>query len=238
MLPAWPLPMVVTSAANRPGWIDGMTSALARTDAQMLYLVVDLGEAPSLRHFQTQTQYLASLSRHCERVVQIAAVLRSTWLLEGAAPTATETRTATEAVLEQGQRVIVHEPVVVRTSVASPWVTVLGTLVERSQIAAYSVAALLGLQRLLRIIMGYQSHLREIRERDIRLDQIMRSHAMAELRELGVDVRSDPRLAPLIEAVVTRLTADTQPIQAADRIAPIVAAEMIDPNDPRAIPPA
>ncbi|MFD1044183.1 hypothetical protein ACFQ1S_00520 [Kibdelosporangium lantanae] len=107
---------------------------------------------------------------------------------------------------------------VVRTSMASPWVTVLASLAQSSQPLAYGVGGLLALQRLMKMVMEWQNHRQTLDERrQAAIRQLLLDHQRVETGAPGVE---NLNLAPAVAAL--------------SGLEPVLAAEMIDPQDARA----
>ncbi|KFZ80826.1 hypothetical protein ED92_10885 [Amycolatopsis sp. MJM2582] len=104
-------------------------------------------------------------------------------------------------------------------SLASPWVSVLGGLAERSAPVGYGVAALFGLRQLLNMVMTWQRHRLEISERE----QAMELYRAAE-REI----------APMVTDEQRRVSVANEIAGAGSALGDIREADLIDPDDPRA----
>ncbi|WP_340687306.1 hypothetical protein LCL61_14505 [Amycolatopsis coloradensis] len=184
----------------------------------LLFLEVDLGPVPTLEDYQRNVTALLILAGHASLLPPVG----SRWL-------------------DPSARVLPRSPGIVRTTMASPWVSVLSGLAERSAPVAYGAAALYGLHRLLEMVMTWQRHRLEIEEGEVRLEQLR-----GQLRDTGVQLRQefDPRLvAPgedrgepgrQDELAERAANPPAEVVRAADQIGTIIGAEMIDPGDPRA----
>ncbi|MFI5563491.1 hypothetical protein ACIA2T_29765 [Amycolatopsis japonica] len=180
----------------------------------LLRLEVDLGPAPTLEDYQRNVTALLILSGHASLLPPV----EGRWL-------------------DSSARVLPRSPVIVRTTMASPWVSVLSGLAERSAPVAYGAAALYGLHRLLEMVMTWQRHRLEIEEGEARLEQLR-----GQLRDTGVQLRQefDPRLVGPGEQLAEPGRQDelaeraanppAEVVRAADEIGSISAAEMIDPG--------
>lgn len=192
------------------------------TEAALLYLEIDLGRQPSLTMFSEQVESLRVLAQHSdlvalndagrlgrheqERIQMVAAGLS---LRDAAARLNMSIRVVEPAWQRALRRAGPLPTRVVRTSLASPWVTILGTLAESSQPIAYGTAGLIGLQRLLTMLMRWQKHRVEIERDRAELRTLLDAHAG----------RTDVRDAVVI---------------AASRLGTVTEADMIEPGDPRA----
>lgn len=127
----------------------------------LLLLEVDLGPAPTLEDYQQNVTALLILAGHASLLPPV----EGRWL-------------------DSSARVLPRSPVIVRTTMASPWVSVLSGLAERSAPVAYGAAALYGLHRLLEMVMTWQRHRLEIEEGEARLEQLRER-----LRDTGVQLR-------------------------------------------------
>ncbi|WP_125783501.1 hypothetical protein [Amycolatopsis sp. WAC 01375] len=121
------------------------------TGAELLYLSVDLGEQPSLEDYERNVTALLILARYATAITPLRIGDSPTG---GALPSA--------------------QVRVVRTSLASPWLTVLGDLARTSAPVGYGVTALYALHRLLELIMTWQRHRQDIAERDLQLKDLHR----------------------------------------------------------------
>lgn len=223
-----------------------MTTSVNRVvDTQVLYLAVDLGETPRFGHFAEQVGCLEILQRYSRALVEPADT-RTTSGLPHTQHDVTELFEALDSLsLPNAQRHLLNEllkaeepgsplhrpPVteateirIVRTSLASPWVTVMADLARSSQPVAYGLTALLGLHRLMRMIMEWQTHRQELAERR---DALSRSQLLSLLAQHEDAVSPGTTVAD--EARHDAATAIA-------RLDPVVAADMLDPEDPRATP--
>ncbi|MFJ8909992.1 hypothetical protein [Amycolatopsis sp. NPDC102389] len=191
------------------------------SSAPLLLVEVDLGQLPTLEDYQRNVTALLILAGHAS----LLPPLGPRWQ-------------------DPSARILPRSPSVVRTTMASPWVSVLSGLAERSAPVAYGAAALYGLHRLLEMVMTWQRHRLEIEEGKARLEQLR-----GQLRDTGVQLRREfdqrvelPRdeqgepAARSVEAELAERAANppAEVVRAADGIGSIIGAEMIDPRDPRA----
>lgn len=216
-----------------------MTTAVnRRTGTQLLYLAVDLGENPPFEHFVQQVNCLEVLQRYCRALAE-----------PGQAPPytqndVTELLEALDALhLTDTQRHLLNEMLrteepdsplhratvtdataisVVRTSMSSPWVTVLAELARSSQPISYGLAALFGLHKLLQMTMEWQKHRQELAER--------RSTA-SRSQLLSLLVQHEQHTGP-----GTAISDEARHAAAAAiaGLEPVLAADMVEPEDPRA----
>ncbi|MEC3977846.1 hypothetical protein [Amycolatopsis sp. H20-H5] len=106
----------------------------------------------------------------------------------------------------------------------------LADVVEHSRPVAYTVGSVFALQRLLRMVMEWQVHRQELDERRHQaekadrseIDQILRRHLRAE-QALG-SLAGRPTLPEDLDEAAEALT----------KLGPVLAAEMVDPDDRRA----
>lgn len=191
------------------------------TDAALLYLSIDLGDDPALTSFRDQVDALLLLANHCDRVAVYAAATSSAQrqlvsLLDqqmGYAEIAKDLGMPVGSIGPTRNRILKRaavSPARIRwTSLASPWVTVLGTLAETSRPIAYGTAGLFALQRLLTMIMNWQKH------------------------QVDLD-RARLELAHQLASQAAGLTVSTAVVDAAQRLGPIQEAEIIYEDNPRA----
>lgn len=187
--------------------------------SSLLYLSVDLGERPELTEFGRQIEAVDQLWRHClELSVSRAA------LFPGPGEDA--------AHIDDTERVVTRTPLLItRTKLASPWVSVLTTVAEKSVPVGYGVAAMWGLQRLLTMVMDWQRHRAYLRRQaaDLhrqRADALLVEHATAELSRHAAETERHGSAAAV--------SVDDEAINAVLRLAPIQEATLIDADDPRA----
>jgi hypothetical protein len=105
---------------------------------------------------------------------------------------------------------------------SSPWVTVMAELVRNSQPVTYGLAALFGLHKLLHMIMEWQKHRQELVERrspasSSRLLSLLMQYEQT--TEKGTTISDEARHETA--AAVAALN-------------PVLAADMVEPDDPRA----
>jgi hypothetical protein len=129
-----------------------------------------------------------------------------------------------------------HAIKIVRTSVASPWVTVLGSATESAMPLGYGLAALFSLERLLNMIKSWQTHRLTMKSRELELrmrqseaQELAVRHAEYELR----DQKDSYSVVPTFAARIMAQTANDS-ANAISGLSPIIDARLIDPNDPRA----
>jgi hypothetical protein len=131
---------------------------------------------------------------------------------------------------------------------ASPWITVLADLAEHSTPIGYGAATLVALQRLLRMVMTWQRHRQDIVEKELQLEDL-RSKLQEDRQQRQAQARS-PQLdvSPMISRDIPKTEDPSgssrdeellsisleQALRAAQRMGEILAAELIDPDDPRA----
>jgi hypothetical protein len=223
-----------------------MTTAVNRkTDTQLLYLAVDLGENPSFERFVQQVNCLEVLQRYCRTLVEPEDAQIAGQASPYTQRDVTELLEALDALhITDTQRHLLNEMVqtevpgsplhratvtdataisVIRTSMSSPWVTVMAELVRNSQPIAYALAALLGLHKLLHMIMEWQKHRQELVERR---SASSRSQLLSLLVQHEQNVGTGTAISDEArhEAAAAIAALDT-----------VLAADMVESDDPRAI---
>jgi hypothetical protein len=222
-----------------------MTTAVNRkTDTQLLYLAVDLGENPPFERFVQQVNCLEVLQRYCRTLVEPEDAQIAGQASPYTQRDVTELLEALDALhITDTQRHLLNEMVqtevpgsplhratvtdataisVIRTSMSSPWVTVMAELVRNSQPIAYALAALLGLHKLLHMIMEWQKHRQELVERR---SASSRSQLLSLLVQHEQNVGTGTAISDEArhEAAAAIAALDT-----------VLAADMVEPDDPRA----
>lgn len=187
-----------------------MTTATGtQTAAQLLYVAIDLGQTPPYADFQKQIEAFGALQRYCI-AIKPSEVLIDPDYLEG--------RLRWDYML----RPTLDERIaVVRTSMASPWETVLVQLAANSQPVAVGIGALLGLHKLMRMIMEWQTFRQDMKERRERVRPIDDEDAARLLQTYSA---ARPENDDVHRAAQDALV----------EIGPVVASDLIDPDDPRA----
>lgn len=232
-----------------------MTSQLTRTGADLLYLVVDLGDEPvSPGRLSQQFQILGIFSEYCTDVAVVAHLFRAAATSRHRENRSVLEESAVEYALRGPGKTTVPRPSpafsaptvissinVLRTSFASPWVTVLGSLANASQPVAYGVSGLFGLHRLMAMVMDWQRHRREIEQLDWLQNQrakvigVITDHALAEITMSAGDEPLEESMNRRREAVSRIADLYASDIgRAILSIKPIRAADIIDDDDPRA----
>jgi hypothetical protein len=184
----------------------------ARNRSDLLYLAIDMPGTPTFGQFANEVSDLNTMVRYCFHVIRREPP---------------HTSPTTDAVERRSpRRSGAEELVVVRTSMASPWVTVLGDVARNSAPIAYGMSVLYGLHKLMNMIMEWQTHKQNLSERRMTAGEVIGDFEAAitkEEREMGVFPGS--RIANDI-----RYSA----IDAAPRMNDVTAAEIISPDDLRA----
>jgi hypothetical protein len=186
-----------------------------RISPQLLYLAIDLGERPPLRMYNEQVGALTRIAAYAIEVAETATALADERIVGS---------TASHVYIPSSARL--PDTRVIRTSLSSPWLTVLGSVAETSRPIAYSLAGLFSLQRLLVMMMAYQRHRLYVEERRA----LMRRHAEGELQERDVD----PAEPEAHNAVSELLDRSSIMAGAIDKLGPVLEAEIIEADDPRA----
>jgi hypothetical protein len=215
------------------------TVAETKTDAQLLYLAIDLGDQPRLTYFAQQAVCVDSLARYCvELAMQSFGNEFSGAFTPGhdsesdptpgmIRPSPGSIRPMTDTkedlpsdtpgpspeTLADTDKVQPRRPeiAIVRTTMASPWVSVLA---ESSQPFAYVAGGLYALHKLVHLVMEWQD---SKLSRTERLSKLLDRHIQAVAPQAAV---SEQDRAQATAAIGT--------------LGRVVAAEVIDPDDPRA----
>lgn len=222
-----------------------MTTAVnRRTDTQLLYLAVDLGENPSFERFAQQVNCLEVLQRYCRTLVEpedaqtagqaspytqrdVTELLEA---LDALRITDTQRHLLNEMVQTEGPGSPLHRATVtdataisvVRTSMSSPWVTVMAEVVRNSQPITYGLAALFGLHKLLHMIMEWQKHRQELVERrSVSPSNHLLSLLVQHEQNIGTGTAISDEARHAAAAAIAALD-------------PVLAADMVEPDDPRA----
>jgi hypothetical protein len=186
----------------------GMTTTYlsARTRNQVLRLEIDLGNMPSWRNFSGAVNDLSMTVSYCESVLSRFEIKANPG-------------TMGSPYLRRG------EIQLVRTSLASPWITILADAAQRSAPVGYSISAIFCLQKLLRMVMEWQRHRIEIEERRIesRINLITQfnNEITDEFRREGLVRRSDP-------ATDSERQSDDLHAQSIEHFPKINSVEMVD----------
>lgn len=221
------------------------TSVDRKIDTQVLYLAVDLGETPRFERFAEQVRCLEILQRYSRALAEPAdtqTTSRSPYAqhdvtelfeaLDTLSITNAQRHLLNELLKAEEPGSPLHRPLVteateiciIRTSLSSPWVTVMADLARNSQPVAYGLTALLALHRLMRMIMEWQTHRQELAEKR---DALSRSQLLSLLAQHEQAVSAGTAVSD--EARHEAATAIT-------RLDPVLAADMVEPEDPRATP--
>jgi hypothetical protein len=195
-----------------------MTAGVSvQTDAQLLYLAIDLGDRPGYHRFYTQVQQLTHLQWYCTNLVPPVPDERPR-------PSTTEEDMIKE-IRDLSREVYSLDEIhlmrfkIVRTSVASPWVTILTDAVKNSAPIAYGMGALVTLQRLMQMVMQWQLHRQELSERRHGKDA-----ALEILSRLRNEVKSHGEVPEgAVEDAANAIT----------RIDSVISSELIEPDDSR-----
>jgi hypothetical protein len=122
----------------------------AHTENQVLRVQIDLGDAPTLTEFKRQLEALEGLAEFCGMWAVGNFSYRPSYV---------------SFPRREGYRP--HDILVMRSSLASPWVTILADAAGRSAPIGYGLGAVYCLQRLLKMLMEWQRHRQEIRRLDL-----------------------------------------------------------------------
>lgn len=224
-----------------------MTSAAdMRTETQLLYLAVDVGPSPESEHFSEQVGFLGTLQRY-SRVLAEPAKGQSTSRLPYTQHDVDELIAALRNLeLSVAQRNLLDELLdaaavgsfvnplavwpepdfqVVRTSMSSPWVTVLADLARNSPPIAYGLSAVFALHKLMDMVVKWQNHRQQLAERQQEPPR----------GRLHADLVSSLRQHE--QAISSRPVPDVgrhEVVEAIMRLDHVLAAEMVDPDDARA----
>jgi hypothetical protein len=191
------------------------TAGEARTDSRLLFLSINVGDGPLFQRFSSQVAALDLVQRYCTALARLKGELDRRQ--GGPAP-------------RRGDRLVTVTPdrgnplVLVRTEMASPWISVLADLAKGSQPIAYGVSGVFVLHRLMGMVMEWQNHRQALSERrsptDSSEDRSVRELLGRHRRAIGVQLDVEG-----IEDVG----------RATRQLGDVIAAEMIEPDDPRAV---
>ncbi|WP_020673345.1 hypothetical protein [Amycolatopsis nigrescens] len=197
-VPVLPDPTFAPAPLSGDATFEGITFNARPTPDQptRLYLSVDLGRRPSMDRYGRNVAALLTLARYATFSVLPAPL---PWSAQAPLP---------EAELK-----------IERTSLASPWVSVLADLARNSAPLGYGAAALYSLHRLLHLVMTWQKHRQSIAAGALHLERL-RSGMHEESQQQNLTESPPPHL-------------DTA-IQAAQALGPILENELRSPDDPRA----
>jgi hypothetical protein len=187
-----------------------------RTSAQLLYLAIDLDEEPGFGTFAEQVEAVDRLQRHC-------ALLYPTYISpqrRGDDPNPKPP--ARLHYRDESVPASQYEINVIRTSMASPWVTVLTEVAKSSAPVAYGVGALFALQKLMQMVMEWQNHRQALTERREKVDL-----------EAAMEIVNQHR-AEVTPNVIMAGDDVWKPANAIRNLDRVNTAEMITPDDPRA----
>ncbi|MFI9825274.1 hypothetical protein ACIHFC_33280 [Streptomyces sp. NPDC052013] len=166
-----------------------------------LEFVIDLGpQAPTLDSFE---RCFSALVATCDMGVRIAhAGPPRAWL-----PSDLDNRISATPDGEWTGEFLSYEILQVRrTSLASPWETVLTVAASRSYVVLYGAVALIAVERILRMIMDWQTHRVELeaRRREIEVGDFSADTQGAEDGVVAVADEGDSVTAPDIPMAVGR----------------------------------
>jgi hypothetical protein len=187
-----------------------MTAALGTgVRADLLYLVIDMRDNPTFKDFAYQVGFLNSVVGYCvgnDHTPELPDTLGEDMTVP--VPHMGPTRGSRSTELH-----------IVRTSMASPWVTVLSDIAKTSTPAAYGVSALVALHKLMNMVMDWQNHRQSLaeRRRALNAEDVL---VTFEAQQMGAHSGIAGNRARASHAI--------------SRINRVAAAEMIDPDDPRA----
>lgn len=138
-----------------------MTKASTLIDADLLYVEIDLGSEVSLDEYVNQVEILRDTQNFLFRRSRVATRPHSTG--RHRADAVNELR---HFVMQQSSEFSQQDSLtVVRTSLASPWITILSDIGAQSKPILYGGTVLLGLQQLLNMVMAWQIHREEVEDR-------------------------------------------------------------------------
>ncbi|WP_406641162.1 hypothetical protein [Amycolatopsis sp. WGS_07] len=211
----------------------------ARTGAELLFVSIDLGTLPTLGALDRNTVALRALTKHARILVALPGV-----------PEAEQFR------YYQQKRVPTRLPQqrgslpprlgwaadlrVVRMSMASPWQVVLAEVAKASSPVAYTGAALIALQQLLKMVMVWQQHRIELARAEIDLQARRHELALRVMRESGTVVgqlpseSADPAMKEQAAAFAAQHRVPDDLVDSIENLNDVQAAELIPPDDPRA----
>ncbi|WP_157357342.1 hypothetical protein [Amycolatopsis nigrescens] len=189
------------------------TTTSVKTENALLYLAVDLGDHPGLEDYGRNVDALVTLARHATFLSVLPI------------------RVEDDAI---GHPKAVAEIAILRTRMASPWVSVLADLARNSTPIAYGAGTLYALHSLLRLLMSWQRHRLELEEREVQLTVLRRRllDASEQLADEGVRRSGEPRPANRNLDMASSVTDSL--MNAAESLGTIQTADIIEPDDPRA----
>ncbi len=216
----------------------------SRVGASLLYVAMDLGSPPSMQWFGRQVDHVNTLWRHCLRLSVIVnepqSSLREALLNDSgfADPESFPGQSYAGMPASDADRLRQIEqasPLLIsRTSLASPWVSVLTTVADKSAPIAYGMAALFAIQKLFDMVITWQRHrfdMQQMRPTPLHsAEQVVMRHAS---EELAAAQRSNAGSDPEPHDSV-RFQGDTLATIAVKGLAPVLEARMVDENDPLA----
>ena len=203
------------------------TVAGTRTSADLLYLAIDLGSRPTFARFSEQVNALGALQRYCLELPDEPTSPGEATPVKGEYPydvprssdDPPKSAYPYEPQEPSGGFVARRREIrIVRTSMASPWVTVLVEIAENSPPIAYGAGALFGLQRLMRMAMEWQTHRQGLSERRRAAERLDRQEA-TQLLGRHSTASSVAMTPPAIDGLT--------------KLDPVLAAELVSPDDPR-----
>ncbi|MGW4474508.1 hypothetical protein ACWENQ_32965 [Nonomuraea sp. NPDC004354] len=177
---------------------DHSHSTLPRARRPVLELSIDLGDHPPLERVTQSMVALNEVWRFALRISQGSPSFPVAWHPEFAAMLAAY-RPENYGYIGDEYEIELHELLVRRTILASPWETILTVAANHSGVVMYGGAALITLERILKMLMDWQSHRLALEERRHQLEQ-----ESGPTEALEDDDGSSPESAPDVIRAVER----------------------------------
>ncbi|XVS66079.1 hypothetical protein ACQPYE_08500 [Actinosynnema sp. CA-299493] len=231
-----------------------MTETAIRAGSQLLYVAVDMrGMAvrnlnrfervqPSMKDFAQGALDILTLWDCSARIAFLDLLYEDREKAELSPLEQARTWEINRAALKSGQAALVadikEELLIRKTSMASPWTSILKVAANNSAPVAYGLAGLYGLQRLLRMLMDWQEHRRElVRKKQVDqarsvLEELLVEHARAEALRSMPKNGSPQRRLESINRIMEIIGQDVR--MALYTMPDVIDSQMITEGDPRA----
>ncbi|MET9264080.1 hypothetical protein [Amycolatopsis sp. NPDC004079] len=212
----------------------------ARTDAELLFVAVDLGALPALEAVERNTVALRALTRQARMLVALPRMPnaeRYLYYRQDRAPRRDALWRGAAPLSEEGWAADLR---VARMSMASPWQVVLAEVARASSPVAYGGAALIALQQLLKMVMTWQQHRVELERAELDLQARRHELALRVMRESSTVVgqlaseSADPATKEQAMTFVAQHPVPNDLLDSVENLNDVRAAELIPPDDPRA----
>ncbi len=237
-----------------------MEATAALTRNHMLYLAVDMGDNPNFGEFAEQVRIVNQLQSFLFRRAELAAqkdlpknypvseenlrnfidalTERSNSLVP---PSYSEIKDIIAKLLEDDDEdglpyysSVRHSGLkVVRTSMASPWVTVLSDVAANSKPILYGGSVILGLHTILNMVIKWRAHVADIRDRDAARPSLIPSRDVAPDEIVEHFTKATDRTFMPPDGTDADMQAFEEVSNDLRNLGTIITAEMISENDPR-----